>query len=63
MKINPIVMQSALQNFIASLPYRIARDEVPEAYGPDSWCTMQDGMGKILKASQSSRTRRLSRRQ
>jgi hypothetical protein len=46
------------KNLIASLPYRIARDGVPEAYCPGLRYTLQDGMGKTVEAAQCSGTRR-----
>ena len=39
------------KNLIASLPYRITRGGVPEAYCPVSRCTPEDGMGKTLAAA------------
>jgi hypothetical protein len=36
---------------IASLPYRISRSGVLEAYCPVSRCTLEDGMGKTWAAA------------
>jgi hypothetical protein len=46
------------KNLITSLPYRIVRDRVPEAYYPGSRCTPQDGMGKMVEAAQCLGMRR-----
>src|SRR4051812_22634736 len=44
----PVVALIALpKNLIALLPYRTRSSGVSEAYCPGSWCTPQDGMGKM----------------
>ena len=50
------------KNLIASLPYKIARDGVPEAYCPVPRCTPRHGMEKSWSLAQCSRTRRQAHR-
>jgi hypothetical protein len=49
MKMKPVVVQSAPQNLIVSLTYKIIRGGVPEAYYPSSQCTPQRRDGVDLE--------------